>query len=505
MTPDVNLRPSLVSFALAFLTALVAFVAALVAGRAVDDFAPIAASVVAAAVIAALFARRPMEGLLAFGLAVLLVDTVELWAGADIRYLDEAAIVMLATAALVFHRDRITVLRPGLREAGLLLFFVAALVSTALQEVPIRVWGQGLLALVKGFALFYLVISLRFERSDVGRVLPGILAFSLGVTAIGLAEFVAPDTVREAFRLGPIDLERGNLPVVTSIFTHPALFAWLTAYVSLFLYARFAVDRAPWALPLALVLNVGTLLSGRRTPIVGIVVALVVGAIRQLKFGRDAVRTWATMGIVLVVVGIVALPFLSTQLSDTLADYVAPPAMVEEILGPDPDSLVLERMQPRVALYFGSLAIGRDEFPLGAGIGRFGSFMSRTEYSPVYAEYGMDRMYGIAERLPIAVTDAFWPMILGETGGLGLLGAAIFFGLLGRDLWRAAGLRREVTVRVLLLGALLVYVEALVRTLTSSVFVAPPIAYWVFGTAALALSVARDARADPDEERAIAA
>jgi hypothetical protein len=505
MTPDVNLRPSLVSFALAFLTTLVSFVAALVIGRATDDGAPIAASVMAAAVIVVLFTRRPMEGLLAFGLAVLLVDTVELWAGADIRYLDEAAIPLLAAAALAFHRDRIALPRPGLREAGLALFLLAALASTVVQGVPLRVWVPGLVLLVKGFAFFYLVASLRFERDELRRVLPGVLGFGVAVTLVGFAEFLAPDAVRGLIGLPALELERGNLAVVTSVFVHPALFAWLTAYVSLFLYARFAVDRAPWALPLALVLNVGTLLSGRRTPLVGIVVALVVGAARQLAVGRDAVRTWATMAIVLVIVGIVALPFLSTQLSDTLADYVAPPEMVEEILGPDPDSLVLERMQPRVALYFGSLAIGRDEFPLGTGIGRFGSFMSRAEYSPVYAEYGMDRMYGIAERWPIAVTDAFWPMILGEAGVLGLLGAVLFFGVLGRDLWRAAGLGRDVTSRVILLGALLVYVEALVRTLTSSVFVAPPIAYWVLGTAALALSVARDARAASERDATVGA
>jgi hypothetical protein len=171
--------------------------------------------------------------------------------------------------------------------------------------------------------------------------------------------------------------------------------------------------------------------------------------------------------------------------------------MIEEIFGPDPDSDVLYRLQPRVGLYLGSLAIARDHLPFGAGIGRFGSHMSREEYSPVYAEYGMDTMYGIAERAPIAVTDTFWPIILGEAGLIGLIGAVIFFGLLGRDLWRAAGLGGSVAVRVLLLGALLVYVEALVRTLTSPVFVAPPIGYWVFGTAGLALSIAQAREAEP--------
>jgi hypothetical protein len=251
------------------------------------------------------------------------------------------------------------------------------------------------------------------------------------------------------------------------------------------------VDRSPWALGLAVVMNVGTLLSGRRTPLIGVVAALVVGAARQLHVGRDAVRTWGVVLGALLLVAVLALPFLGSQLRDTLADYVAPPEQIAEIFGPDPDPQVLRTMQPRIGLYLGSVAIARDNLPFGEGIGRFGSHMSREVYSPVYAEYGMDGMYGIAEMWPIAVTDTFWPMILGEAGLLGLVGAAIFFALLGRDLWRAAGLDGTAALRVLLIGALLVYVEALVRSLTSSVFVAPPIAYWVFGTVGLALSVAR--------------
>jgi hypothetical protein len=499
MTPDLIPRQPLASFALSFLTALAAFAAALVAGRLVDASAAVVASVVAAAVLAALFAWRPAEGIVAFGFALLLVDTVELWSGADIRYLDEAALPMLAVVAVALHRDRIAVPRPGPREAGLALLFAAALASTFLQEVPIRVWGPGLLLLAKGFVFFYLVVSLRLEREEVRNAMLSVLAFGVGVTAIGLAEFLAPEVVRGLFHMPASDQQRGDLTVVTSVFRHPALYGWMTAFLSLFLYARFAVDRSGWALGLALLMNVGTLLSGRRTPLIGVVLALVVGAVRQLHVGRDAFRTWAIVGAALLLAAVVAMPFLSSQLRDTLADYVAPPELIEEIFGPDPDPQILRTMQPRIGLYLGSLAIARDELPLGVGIGRFGSHMSREEYSPVYGDYGMDGMYGIAEMWPIAVADTFWPMILGETGVLGLVGAALFFGLLGRDLWRAAALPVDPLLRVLLLGALLIYAEALVRTLTSAVFVAPPIAYWVFGTVGVALSVARaGSRAAPE-------
>jgi hypothetical protein len=152
---------------------------------------------------------------------------------------------------------------------------------------------------------------------------------------------------------------------------------------------------------------------------------------------------------------------------------------------------VVRPLHPRVALYAGSVAVARDEFPLGAGMGRYGSHTSRDTYSPIYAEYGLDQVYGLRERRPIAITDTFWPMVLGESGAAGLLAAIAFLALLGRDLWRAAAPTGTVAVRVFTLGAFLVYVEALVRSTTSGVFVAPPIAYWVFGAAALSLAVRR--------------
>jgi hypothetical protein len=63
--------------------------------------------------------------------------------------------------------------------------------------------------------------------------------------------------------------------------------------------------------------------------------------------------------------------------------------------------------------------------------------------------------------------------------------------VLWRDLWRAAAPTGPLETRALTLAALIVFVEALVRSLTSAVFVAPPIAYFVFGLAGLSLAMHR--------------
>ena len=55
-----------------------------------------------------------------------------------------------------------------------------------------------------------------------------------------------------------------------------------------------------------------------------------------------------------------------------------------------------ENTQARVALYKTSVLVGRDYFPLGAGLGRYGSWLSREHYSPLYVAYDLSDIRGLA-------------------------------------------------------------------------------------------------------------
>ena len=443
---------------------------------------------VAAVVLAATFAWRPIDGLLAFWIVVLLAETVTYWTGADLRYLDEASLVLFAVVALAVHRRRLAVPRPGWREGALAGLIGAGVLSSLLNGVPAPIWVVALALMIKGFAFFYLVVSLPIDTDDVRRVVGSLFAIGMIVVAIGLLEFVAPDV---ATRLGvpPYPEQRGSVQVVTSLFTEPSLYGWLAVFLSLFLFARFAIRREWWSLPLAVLLGGASVISGRRTPLVAWVVGIGFGAFHQSRWRGATGRAWMFIGAGALAVLLVSLPLLGGFYQTTLRDYLGTAGVVGAIFEPDPDPEVIRPLHPRVALYAGSVAVARDEFPLGAGLGRYGSHTSRDDYSPVYAQYGLNRVYGLREQRPIAITDTFWPMVVGETGAAGLLAAVAFFVLLGRDLWRAAAPVGSVTVRVFTLGALLVYVEAVVRSAASGVFVAPPISYWVFGAAGLSLAL----------------
>ena len=481
-------HPVVDSLALAGATAVLAFLAAVLASG--TGAGEIGAALAVGVVVALVFAWRPTDGLIAFGLVMLLADTIELRTGVGLRYADEAAIPLLVLAAIVAHRDRLTLPSLGRGDSALAVLLGAGILSSLLNAVPASIWIPGLGLLAKGFVFFYLVLALRVDAEDLRRVTGAFLLVGAVIIGIGLLQFLLPE-LAAALGVPSGTQQRGSLAVVSSVFTHPALYGWLAAFLALFLYARFSVLGEWWALLLAIGMGAASVLSGRRTPIVGLLVGVLVGIARQFTHGQARVRALLTAVVLFGVLAAISLPLLGDFYRHTLTQYVEPPELIAEVLSESPDAAVIAPMAPRNALYIGSVAVARDHLPLGAGLGRFGSHMSRESYSPVYQAYGLELVSGLQEAEPVAVTDTFWPMVLGETGVVGLAAALAFFGALGARLWRSAA-NGPIAIRAFLLGALLVYVESLVRSLTSPLFVAPPVAYFAFGAAALAVAARRD-------------
>lgn len=83
----------------------------------------------------------------------------------------------------------------------------------------------------------------------------------------------------------------------------------------------------------------------------------------------------------------------------------------------------------RVVLGYTSLSIMVDKFPFGTGWGLFASPTSQQIESPIYAEYGINNVYGLSYEHDngVFMSDTFWPMIFGE---LGFLGTALYIYIL---------------------------------------------------------------------------
>jgi len=485
---------------LSYLTALDSIVAgvtgAVLAAFVVDRLAlqpsDFAASAAAGAVLSFVFARRPAEGIGAFLLFVLLADNWEIWLGLDLRLADEGTVVLFGMVGLLRRYLPIRPLRFGLKEAALAVMLAAGVASSLINDVPFAVWGPATILLFKAIVFFYLVSWLNLSIEDVERVGVAIGLVALVIAGLGFVEFFDPPGFQQFFALPPLAQERGGISVTRSVFLHPSLYGWLTVSASLFLYARFIVMRSWWAFPLALLFNVGTILSTRRTPLIGLVVALAVGLISRVRgwpSARTLIIVWAPVAAAVLVLVLIFRPALARIYEYTMEEYSAPRHIIAEILSPKPDADVIAAAHPRVALYVGSAAIGRDQFPLGAGLGRYGSHMSWEEYSPVYGQYGLDQVPGLQPTDGSAVTDTFWPMLLGETGIVGMIAYGVFIGVLLVELWQASGRAESLRHRAFALGALMLFIESIIGSSSSATYVAPPIAYFVFAAVGASLAV----------------
>ena len=488
-----SLRPHLAACGLVAVAVLAAIGAALVADRLSGGLTPLPPAA-AAVVVAALFAVRAPEGLVAFGLFTLLADTVEHWTGMDLLLFDEISVLLLAGVAIVRHGAPNGRLRIGLAEGALAVLALCGVVSSLVAGVSMVTMAAGLALFFKAIALFYVVSWLRLSVYDATRMGFVVVAIGLVIGALGFIEFLNPAAFQAALGLPPFDQTRASVTVIRAIFLHPAQYGWLTAFTSLMLYALFLVTRTWWALPVAIALNIGTVLSGRRTPLIGVLAGLVVGLAWQFRSVRSRlslVRTWLPMAVALVLVIVMLLPLIGTLYTYTVTEYMPNADAVAELFSDDPDGAIVGTLHPRTALYIGSIAVARDHLPIGAGFGMYGSHLSRAEYSPIYAQYGLDRVPLLGPDQPYAVTDTYWPMVLGETGLIGLLAALTFYVTVLVGLWHAASSFVSPAARVVGLAVLMVFVEGLVRSLTASVYTAPPIAYFVLGAAGVSMALQR--------------
>ena len=81
---------------------------------------------------------------------------------------------------------------------------------------------------------------------------------------------------------------------------------------------------------------------------------------------------------------------------------------------------IKDQDSPRAALTRTSFEIAGRFFPLGAGFGTYGSYISSEYYSPLYYEYRLNEIWGLEETNISFITDTFWPVILGQFGYIGL-------------------------------------------------------------------------------------
>ncbi|MEA2677045.1 MAG: hypothetical protein QOJ81_1186 [Chloroflexota bacterium] len=456
-----------------------------------------------AAVVLLAFLRWPRPTLVVFALFMLLADSFALWIGSGVDYVDEVAVPGLVLLAGLRQRPwRRGVFEP-VRDGAFAVVVVLAVISSLANGVGTSTWVISLALLLKSFAFLHVVLWHEWPIVDVRRALTTVFAFASAVLAIGLVEAVVGASLKDWIGLPRLADVRGMLPGISSVILFVTVFSWFMAFVSLFLFAYYLVYRRLWLLLAGLAFGAGAFLAGRRRAILGLAVGLVAAALTQLRLGvarRAVLRLWLPIAGIAFAVVIVFAPGLYDLGRATIYDYGRPlPDLLDPSLPTDPwDLAYYIPGNPRVLLYTTSAVIARDHFPLGAGLGRYGSPLSRDpeDFSPLYHQYGLDHIWGLTPHYAAYIADTFWPHILGEAGVLALIAYLIYIGALGLNVWRATRTLSDAFSHAFALGALMTFVHALVESLASSMYESSPRIYLLFGAFAIALALARATRSN---------
>jgi hypothetical protein len=464
----------------------------------------LAPAVVAAAIVIVAFVWWRVEALLAFALFVLFYDTLALYMGGPVRRFDEMTVPGLALVAAWSALPRIRSWWSWPREIAVATFVLIGVVSSLVNHVALTTWAIQLVLLVKAIVILYVAIWTSARAFQIVAGMKVVLAIGLLVLGLGFVEVFNPVWFQQTLHLQHFLNARGPLWAVKSLFFHPVLYSWFTAFIAIYAWAWYLDSRRRSALVLAAAFSLGPFLGQRRRAILALLSALAAGFIEAISRSGDAwqrtMRRWLPIGATMILILVIFIPSLLNLWQATLVNYVGLPTP-----GPGGTPPPLEAPdegeappQVRIALYEGSVRVARDFFPLGAGLGRWGSWMSRQDYSELYYQYDVYRIRGLRPTNPVNVTDTFWPEIVGELGFVGLAAYLVFLGSLGVALWRAAGRYTSGMLRVFTLGSFLVLVQALVESLASPMFHSPPRAYLLY--LAVGVAIAIGSRPPPDAQ-----
>ena len=88
----------------------------------------------------------------------------------------------------------------------------------------------------------------------------------------------------------------------------------------------------------------------------------------------------------------------------------------------------------RPVLYATAGLIIADYTLLGSGLASFASFASSANYSGLYYEYGIDKVYGLSEAMPDFICDAYYPS-LAQYGLIGIILFIVFWRIVYKKLF----------------------------------------------------------------------
>lgn len=419
-----------------------------------------------------LFLHRPHICLIFFGIFLLLQDLIvdnvssgSIVFGKVVKNIDEVFILLCFLLLLLGVLTKAATIVKTHIELPLLGFIGAGVLSTVVSRVPLYIASVQFFLYIKGFLLFFILANLPISEIQLKKYVKSFLFISICIFCLGLVDLIVPVWFRSITRNAVNVSYRVGIPSVVSIFRHPDVFGWFMSFIGLYAFAFFIIFNKIRYLIFGLLFSFGTLISMRTKSLGGLVGGLFAGLwpcgiTKKIKYG-----------LLFLFIGVLVFIPLRSKFKGVYHIIERTYVKVEDHF-----------QEARNALYITSFKIAEDCFPLGVGLGRYGSWMSRVYYSPVYDKYGLSKVHGLSRAVRSFINDTFWPMILGETGILGLFFYLWIIILLCHGVYKKIKLADSKYVKAFTLGTFMVLIESLIESLVHPVYTSPPKVYFIFGS-----------------------
>lgn len=364
----------------------------------------------------AVFGRLPEVALTGGQQAILLlvvIATLSSTAGAvtkidvleNLDYMADGAIVAAAAVHLVRRRKQ-PLYPPGF--VWLVAFLIIGVLSALLVDVEAALLVQALIILVRLPLVAWAVAQFDWQPGNVPAIARRAVLFGAFICVGAVLNFVIGTDWAAVFTQSPAYIDyRYGLLSVQGWFSHPLIEGNIGAVLVAFVVAATPLLTGRYRLVGIVSTALATLMTYRRTAMVGAIVGAVVALPRRSRTSA------AVVGLVTVPLVVVAV---WNEIVSTVADSVQ-------------TYVVDAGTQARTILLSGAVSTADDHFPFGAGFTRFASPIAGSHYSPEYVSRGYQYIWGLQDKPGIEgafLNDTQWPAILGEGGWIGLAFFVLF-------------------------------------------------------------------------------
>ncbi len=331
-------------------------------------------------------------------------------AGAAVRQADEVLVVLLL-GLTIWHGARTNARLPPVRFVlpGVAIALLGTL-SAILHQVPFTVTAVGAWLGLKFWLMVGITLMLPWKANDINRVYRVFTVLGLFIAVLGLADYLTHSAVSRTLHTSVEEpFSKGfRAEAVHSILPHPGEYSLLMSMLFAVTFSRFTSKHSRSDLIYALLFAGSAMLSLRLKGVLSLAaVALIVALVQGASSNHGGVTALLVGGLLIVGVYSIEGNVIARQISMYTSSETS----------------------ARGQLYSVGERIASDNFPFGAGFGRFASYPSRIYYSPLYYKYELSSIYGLSQKFPNYIDDTSWPSVIGETGYVGFiifLGGIIF-------------------------------------------------------------------------------